>query len=113
MLSEIPDLRVERKTHKKPTPYKGNDGKRTSHYPTKKLSYERMERFMAAIPEGQKYLDEYWKLRKYAKDMCLAPYAPVARWFMAQFPKFRENPLFYVKNSVEVIDFAAFLDNAA
>ena len=114
MLSEIPDLRVERKTRKKPTSYKRkDDGKRTSYYPTKKLSYERMEKFMEAIPEGQKYLDEYHKLRKYAEAICLAPYAPVARWFMAQFPNFRENPLFYVKNSVEVIDYADFLNDAA
>ena len=112
MLADIPDLKVERKTHEKPTSYIGQNGKRTTCYPTKKLSYKRMEKFMEALPENNKYLDEYNKLRKYAEAMCLSPYAPVAQWFMAQFPKFRENPLFYVNNSVEVIDFAEYLDSA-
>ena len=112
MRSEIPDLIVKRKTREKPTSYIGQNGKRTTCYPTKKLSYERMEKFMGALPESKKYLDEYNKLRKYAEAMCLSPYAPVAQWFMAQFPKYRENPLFYVNNSVEVIDFAEYLESA-
>ena len=109
MLSEIPNLRVERRTHKRPSSYKGENGKRTSYYPSKGLSYEKMEKYMNALPNGQKYLDEYNALRAVA-DICPSPYASVRRWFEAQFPEYRENPLFYVKNSVEVIDFTAYLD---
>ncbi len=111
MRKEIPDLTVKRKTHASPKSYKGQNGKRTSYYPTKNLSYERMEKFMNALPEGEKYLNEYKALRSV---VVLSPsgYASVRRWFAAQFPKYRENPLFYVKNSVEVIDYAAYIDAA-
>ena len=66
---------------------------------------------MNALPEGKKYLDEYNKLKAVA-DICLSPYAAIRRWFEAQFPEYRENPLFYVHNSVEVIDFAPILEAA-
>lgn len=113
MRKEIPDLKVERRTHASPSSYKGKNGKKTSYYPTKGLSYERMEKFMGALPEGKKHLETYKTLRNLAESMCPSPYSVVAKWFMAQFPKFRENPLFYVKNSVEIIDYAAFLESAA
>lgn len=112
MRAEIPDLKVERKTHASPISYKGtNGGKRTSYYPTKKLTYERMEKFMNALPEGQKYLDKYHKLREKAKEMGVSAYAPCAHWFMEQFPEYRNNPLFYIneKNLPNVIDFTEFL----
>lgn len=112
MQKEIPDLKVERMTHASPSSYKGQNGKRTSYYPTKGLSYERMEQFMKALPEGQKYLDEYNSLRA-VSILCPSAYSSVRRWFEAQFPKYRENPLFYVKNSVEIVDYAAFLESAA
>ncbi len=114
MRNEIPDLKVVRKTHASPASYKrkGSD-KKTSYYPTKGLSYEKMEKFIKALPDGKKYLETYETLRNLADTMCPSPYSVVAKWFMAQFPKFRENPLFYVKNSVEIIDYAAFLESAA
>ena len=112
MLNAIPDLRVERKTHASPTSYKGKNGKRTSYYPSKGLSFERMEKFMRALPNGgQKYLDEYNSLRA-ACVVCLSPYAVARRWFEAQFPLYRSDPLFYVKNEVDVIDFSKYLEEA-
>ena len=73
-----------------------------------------MEKFMDALDGGQKYRNEYDKLRKTAEAMCLAPYVPVARWFMAQFPEFRKDPLFYIKpeHLPDVIDYAAYVDAA-
>ena len=112
MQKAIPDLKVERKTHASPTSYKDKNGKKTSYYPTKGLSYEKMEKFMNALPEGEKYLNEYKALRS-VSVLCPSAYASVRRWFEAQFPKYRENPLFYVRNSVEVIDYAAFLEEVA
>ena len=114
MIAEIPDLRVERKTHESPTSYKGKNGKRTSYYPTKGMTFERMEQFMNALPEGKKYLEEYNRLRAVAvSGLCHSRYTIIRRWFEAQFPKYRENPLFYVKNSVDVIDYATFLEDVA
>lgn len=109
LIREIPDLRVQRMTHASPTSYKRENGKRIPYHPTKGLTYERMERFMNALPDGQKYLDEYNKLRAVA-GICPSAYAAVRRWFEAQFPKYRENPLFYVKNSVDVVDFSAYVE---
>ena len=111
MLADVPGLKVERKTHEKPTYYIGQDGERTTYYPTKGLTIKKMEKFMNALPEGKKFLDEYNKLKAVA-DICPSPYAVIRRWFVAQFPKYREDPLFYVNNSVEVIDFAEYLETA-
>ena len=71
-----------------------------------------MEQFMNALPEGTKFLDEYNKLNAVAV-LCPSPYAVIRRWFEAQFPLYRNNPLFYVKNSVEVIDYATVIDKVA
>ena len=111
MLAEIPGLNVERKTHASPSHYTDKNGKKTAYYPSNGLKYEKMEKFMNALPEGKKYLDEYNKLKD-AAVLCPSPYAVVRHWFEAQFPKYRENPLFYVNNNVEVIDFAEFLESA-
>lgn len=112
ILADVPNLNVERKTHASPSSYKGKNGKKTSYYPTKGLTYERMEQFMNALPEGQKYLDVYYTVRA-VSGICPSAYASVRRWFEAQFPLYRNNPLFYVKNSVEVIDYATVLDKVA
>ena len=111
MQNEIPGLNVVRKTHASPSSYKGQNGKKTSYYPTKGLSFKKMEQFMNALPEGQKFLDEYNALKGVCV-LCPSSYAVVRRWFEAQFPKYRENPLFYVRNSVDVIDYADFLKSA-
>ena len=114
---DFPNLKIVYRTHATPTSYNGkmNGDKRTPYYPTKNLSYERMEKFMDAFDGGQKYRNEYDKLRKAAEAMCLAPYMPVARWFMAQFPEFRKDPLYYTKpeHLPDVIDYATFLEKVA
>lgn len=109
MLSEVPNLTVERKTHASPKSYKGKDGKRTTSNPAKNLTYERMEKFMRALPNGgEKYMNEYNTLRAVC-SVSSSPYAIVRKWFEAQFPDYRKNPLFYIRNDVEVIDFSTFL----
>lgn len=39
-------------------------------------------------------------------------YPAVRRWFVAQFPKFRKDPLFYYHNEVAVIDITTFIQQA-
>lgn len=111
-LHDFPNLKVENRTHASPKRYKNSNGTVTTRNQFNGLTYEKMEQFMNNLPEGKKYLDEYNALRAV---VVLSPsgYASVRRWFAAQFPKYRENPLFYVKNSVDVIDYAAFLNTAA
>ena len=107
---DFPNFRIVRKTHATPTCYHNSDGSKTTRNKHNNLTYERMERFMNALPDGAEYLAVYNELREKAEAMCLAPYAPVARWFMAQFPKFRENPLFYIEHKPDVVNFAEYLE---
>ena len=100
---DFPKLKIERKTHASP--------KKPNKY--KKLTYERMEKFMCALPNsGEKYMEEYRNIRAVAL-LCDSPYSIVRRWFEAQFPYYKTNPLFYVDNDVKVIKFADILDTSA
>ena len=109
---DFPNLRVVRKTHKTPTHYNNSDGTKTARNKHNNLTYERMERFMNALPDGAEYLAAYRELRGKAEDMCASPYAAVSAWFMKQFPQFRSNPLFYLDNKPKVIPYSAVLEMA-
>ena len=39
-------------------------------------------------------------------------YTAVRRWFVAQFPEFRKNPIFYLYNAVKVIETTPFFQQA-
>lgn len=110
---DFPSFRIVRKTHKTPTRYKNSDGSITDRNKHNGLTYERMERFMSALPDGVDYLEAYFDLRGKAEAMCASPYAVVSAWFMRQFPKFRSNPLFYLDSAPNIVDFSAILDRAA
>ena len=110
---DFPALRIVRKTHATPTRYKNSDGSITTRNKHNGLTYERMERFMSALPDGVDYLEAYFDLRGKAEAMCASPYAVVSAWFMRQFPKFRSNPLFYLDSAPNIVDFSAILDRAA
>lgn len=99
---DFPRIVIVRKTHKSPAKPNKHSG----------LSYERMERFMSALPDGVDYLEAYFDLRDKAEAMCASPYAVVSAWFMRQFPKFRTNPLSYLDNAPEIFDFSAVLEKA-
>lgn len=110
--SDFPGLIIKRKTHKTPARYKNKNGTTTKCNQFKNLTYERMERFMGALPNSAEYLEAYYTLREKAEAMCPSPYSAVSQWFMKQFPKFRTNPLFYIENEAEIIDFADILEQA-
>lgn len=109
---DFPNLCVVRKTHATPTLYRNSDGSTTARNKHNNLTYERMERFMNALPDGAEYLTAYWELRGKAEDMCASPYAAVSAWFMKQFPQFRSNPLFYLDNKPKVIPYSTILEMA-
>ena len=85
---DIPGLKVSRRTHKSPTEYhtKSGDVFRCNQY--KHLTYENMERFIKALPQS---------------DELIKVYTAVRRWFAAQFPNFRKNPIFYFNQDFPVI----------
>lgn len=101
---DIRGLKIVRKTHKTPTKYKNKvSGETTSRNQFKNLTYENMERFMKALPQREELMTVYTFLRYDAGLVQTSAYKTVRDWFMAQFPKFRSNPLFYINNTVEVI----------
>lgn len=109
---DFPNLRVVRKTHATPTRYRNSDGTTTARNKHNNLTYERMERFMNALPDGAEFLTAYRELREKADAMCASPYAAVSAWFMKQFPQFRSNPLFYLDNKPKVIPISAIIEAA-
>ena len=98
LMQEIPGLTVVRKSHRTPTSYTSSSGEKFSCNQFKNLKYENMERFMAALPDNEVYFEQYSFLRYSASVIQTNRYALVRDWFIAQFPEFRKNPLFYLYN---------------
>lgn len=101
-------LKIERKTHSRPTSYTTSNSKeKFSHNPYKGITYDNMERFIAAVDNNTKnYKAEYDRVREYAQAMGKKrAYAIVAEWFVKQFPKYRTDPFYYYSNRPETIPF--------
>lgn len=116
LMREIPGLTVVRKTHRTPTAYTSSSGEKSCCNPFKNLKYENMERFMSALPNNEDYFTEYYFVKDFAATIQTNGYALVRKWFVAQFPEFRRNPMFYLNNSptiVKAADFTAAEDLAA
>lgn len=100
---DIPSLKIVRKTHKTPRKYCNASGETTRCNQFKNLTYENMERFISSTKENEGYMEVYNAIRN---DMGLVQYnrySIVRSWFAAQFPKYREDPIFYLTNKVDVI----------
>lgn len=100
MMQAVPGLTIVNRTHQSPSKCTSKStGETFKCNQFKNLKYENMERFMYGLPDCQKYFAEYFYLRTYAARIQTNGYALVRRWFIAQFPHFRKNPLFYVYNT--------------
>ena len=110
LMQEIPGLTVVRKTHRTPTSYTSSSGEKFSCNQFKNLTYENMERFMAALPDNEVYFEQYSFLRYSAACIQTNRYALVRDWFIAQFPEFRKNPLFYLNNKPEIVKAAHIIE---
>lgn len=97
-------LTIAMKTHKSPSKYRTKDGETYRCNQFNNLTYTNMERFMEALPDSEKYLNVYKTLRDELGQVQTNTYTAVRRWFAAQFPKYRNDPLFYMENVVKVID---------
>ena len=75
----------------------------------KNLTYANMERFMNVLPNADDYIQVY-ELVKRISAASPSQYAVVRRWFKKQFPMYKSDPVFYVFNQPELIDFKEFLD---
>lgn len=100
---DIPGLKVSRRTHKSPSKYHSKSGEvfRCNQY--KHLTYENMERFISLLPKRDELMEVYDYIRYGAGLVQTSCYAAVRRWFEAQFPDFRKNPLFYFNQDFKVI----------
>jgi len=106
----FPELKVIRKTHRTPTKYKNANGEEFACNQYKNLSYENMMKFMSGLPDGDVYLTEFHYLKDHATKVQTNGYAVVRRWFVAQFPYFRKNPLIYLNSQPRVISGVEFLN---
>ena len=107
---DFPNLTIAKKTHKSATSYTTKSGEKFNCNQFKNLTYDRMEKFIAALPKNEGYLREYLFVKNYASAIQHNGYTLVRKWFVAQFPEFRKNPLFYLNHSPALVSGAVFLD---
>ena len=107
---DFPNLTIAKKTHKSATHYTTKSGEKFNCNQFKNLTYDRMEKFIKALPKSESYLLEYTFVKDFASDIQTNGYTLVRKWFVAQFPEFRKNPLFYLSHSPELVSGANFLE---
>ena len=109
----IPGLTVIRKTHATPRKYVSKStGETFNCNQFKNLKYENMEGFINGLSNSEDYMKPYLFLKNCGSLPLTSRYTAVRRWFVAQFPEFRKNPLFYLYNEVKVIEAAPFFQQA-
>ena len=107
---DFPNLTITKKTHKSATHYTTKSGEKFNCNQFKNLTYDRMEKFISALPKSESYLREYSFVKDFASAIQTNGYTLVRKWFVAQFPEFRKNPLFYLSHSPELVSGFQFLD---
>ena len=109
--SDFPNLKIAKRTHKSPrkcTSKSTGEEFRCNQF--KNLTCDRMEKFIDALPNNEGYKREFEFVRYTASRIQTNGYTLVRKWFVAQFPEFRKNPLFYLHNSPKLVSGAAFLE---
>ena len=96
LMGEIPGLTIVRNTHKSPTHYTNHQGERFNCNQFKNLTYKNMEGFIESLPDHKEYKEQFVFLRDKASNIQTNRYKVVRNWFVAQFPQFRKNPMFYL-----------------
>ena len=107
---DSPNLTITKKTHKSATHCTTKSGEEFNCNQFKNLTYDRMEKFISALPKSESYLREYSFVKDFASVIQTNGYTLVRKWFVAQFPEFRKNPLFYLSHSPELVSGFQFLD---
>ena len=102
-------MRIVRRTHRTPTRYTSKQGDVSVCNPYKNLTYEKMEQFISALPNSTEYRRQYDFLKTYASGIQTNGYSIVRNWFVAQFPLYRKEPLFYLTGEHMVLSASDFL----
>ena len=112
-MREIPGLTVIRKTHATPSKYVSKStGEKFNCNQFKNLTYDNMEGFINGLPNSEDYLKAYNFIKNCGSLPLTSRYTAVRKWFVAQFPEFRKNPLFYLYNEVNVVNIVTFIQEA-
>ena len=107
---DFPEMEIIRKTHKTPSKYQTKTGEKFNCNQFKNLTYKNMETFIMGLPAAEAYMEEYLFLKNYAAEVQPNGYTIIRRWFVAQFPDFRKNPLAYLTNQPAVVSAAEVAD---
>lgn len=108
---DFPQMKIVRKTHATPRKYTSKaTGETTRCNQFKNLTYKNMESFINGLSNSEDYLKPYNFLKDCGSLPATSRYTLVRKWFTAQFPEYRKNPLFYLYNQVAVIDIAQFVE---
>ena len=110
---DFPGLRITKRTHRTPTRYNTKSGETYNRNQFKDLTYDRMEKFMRVLPQGEAYLTEYETVKAFAEVVKHNGYPIVRSWFIEQFPHYRKDPLFYRNNSPLVLHGSTFIESVA
>lgn len=109
LCADFPNMRIVRRTHRTPTRYTSKQGDVSVCNPYKNLTYEKMEQFIFALPNSTEYRRQYDFLKTYASGIQTNGYSIVRSWFIAQFPLYRKEPLFYLTGEHMVLSASDFL----
>ena len=110
LMADIPNLEVVRKTHASPKKcVSKSTGEKFNCNQFKNLTYKNMEGFINGLSNSEDYLKPYNFLKNCGSLPQTSRYTVVRKWFVAQFPEFRKNPLFYLYNEVKVVDIVPFI----
>jgi hypothetical protein len=111
LMADIPNLEVVRKTHASPKKcVSKSTGEKFNCNQFKNLTYKNMETFIMGLPAAEAYMEEYLFLKNYAAEVQTNGYTIIRRWFVAQFPDFRKNPIVYLTNQPAVVSAAEVAD---
>ena len=110
---DFPGLRIAKRTHRTPTRYNTKSGETYNRNQFKDLTYDRMEKFMRVLPQGEAYLTEYETVKAFAEVVKHNGYPIVRSWFIEQFPHYRKDPLFYMNFSPLVLHSSTFIESVA
>ena len=109
LCADFPGMRIVRRTHRTPSRYVSKQGVVSKCNPYKNLTYEKMEQFISALPNSTEYRRQYDFLKTYASGIQTNGYSIVRNWFVAQFPLYRKEPLFYLTGEHMVLSTSDFL----
>ena len=107
---DFPEMEIIRKTHKTPSKYQTKTGEKFNCNQFKNLTYKNMETFIMGLPYAEAYMKAYNFIKNCGSLPLTSRYTAVRKWFVAQFPEFRKNPLFYLSHSPELVSGATFLE---